>query len=959
MKAQSTEPARTTRRFDARLARNMVIVLLPLTLLPILLLGGGTYLRTFTFLRDQITTQLTTLVDGQAGQIAVRMQAKDNFLATMVYDPNFTIPLNTAMRISHSSPAFIGVRDQLLFDFNTLRSTESEPSFSHFFIVNHDKIIIAASNPNWEGLDLSGSLLEEMLGQTTSKALYNASPIYQDRFTVFNTRPYIDSRGVVQATVFGVADATATRRDLMSSMVANPAMKAYLITQDGYFIGLNQAKTGLTVLAQPTDVQKTNLLSLVAGPNQGRPREFRSFDNRIVLAYGKYLPGLQAGFIAELPRQTAFAPLAGLAPYLALIILGSLVFLGAIIWLGTTSIVRPIVKLSAVTTRFAEGEWQQRADVQRNDEIGQLAYAFNQMAEELTTLYRSLESKVQARTRQVRAASEVAQIASSAPTLKELLRRIVILIIDRFGYFDASVFIVDDTGVFAMLMESGQSGSAFKRGRDYRLAVGANSVVGWVTGHNKSRVVSDTGVDPLELKNELFPESHSEAVIPISVGDYVIGALDVQTVEANAFGPEDIAALQTLADQIAISIQNIRLLETTKINLAEASLLYQTSRQIPQAETADQIYELVGGALAKTSFVTGVFSLEADCLKAQSFSDPAEEGAPRPIDRLEASPQEMRTLLPPDRPYLTVEMQKSATLPAALRELFDRYKCESIALLPIKVSGGLSALIVLGSRDYGALSGASVQPYANLAELISTAMEKVYAQENMQQRLNDLQILNSLSETISTRTELDPIFNDLHTAINQALGPVNLLVALYDPQKKTIQLPYMYENQQKISVGPIPLGEGLTSIVIRSRQPLLLRDLSQEKLNELGAKVVGEPPKSWLGIPMLVGGEVTGAIVVQDVEVKDRFTDADLRLLSTLAGQVAGSIHNVMLLNQTRLSAERERKLHEVASRIRNSASIQSILETSAVELGRALGARRASIQVGDVDPQPEHGAEG
>ncbi len=958
MTVQSTATAKPARRFNRRLTRTILVVLLPLTLLPLLLLGGGVYYRSYAFLRSQIITQLTTVVEGQASLIGARMQVKDKFLATLIADPNFSIPLTTALRLNPSSPAYTGVREQLLFDFSTLRGAESEPSFSQFFIVNSAKVVIIASNVNWEGLNLSGSPLEEMLGQASAKAIYDASPIYPSQYTVVTSRPYIDATGATKATVFGVADETATRRDLSGSIVINPATQAYIYTKDGRFFGLNPSKTGLTMLPQPPEDQKARLLSLISGPAQGKPQEMFSFDNQPVFAYAKYLPGLQSGLFVELPQNTVFAPLSDIAPFLILLILGSLLFLGVIIWQGTARLVRPLVQLSDVTTRFAEGDWQQRSDISRDDEIGQLAFSFNQMADELSTLYISLESKVETRTKQVRAASEVAQVASSAPSLRELLRRIVSLILDRFGYYDASVFMIDETGVFAVLTESGQSASALKRGRDYRVAVGANSIVGWVTGHNQSRVFSDTTEDPLNLKNELLPETHSEAVFPISVGDYVLGALDVQSAEPNAFTAEEVAILQTLANQIAVSVQNIRLLEATKINLAEASLLYQTSRQITQAETQEQIFDILSKALTRTSFATGIFSIETDGLATISVSGPSGEGITTDGRRLALTSQELGSILPADRPYLLTELHRSASFPAALRDLFDQYKCESVAALPIKVDGAPSAIIVLGAAERGSLTPASVQPYANLAELVTTALEKVYAQKNMQERINELQIINAIGETISNQTELYPIFKDIHSAIDQALGKVNFLVAIYEEQKNTIQIPYMYEDQKLVSVDPFPLGEGLTSIVIRNRQPLLLNYLNEEKLKELGARTIGAPPKSWLGIPLMVGGEVFGAMVVQDLEKQGRFTETDVRLLSTLAGQVAGSIRNALLLKQTRQFAERERMLHLVTSRIRNSASIQSILETTAVELGRALGARRASVQVGENTSLPEAGSE-
>jgi GAF domain-containing protein/HAMP domain-containing protein len=956
MTLPSTAASKPARRFNGRLARTILAVLLPLTLLPVLLLGGGIYYRSYTFLHSQIISQLNTAGEGQTAQISARMQAKDKFLATLINDPNFNIPLNTALRTSHGSPAYIGVRDQLLFDFNSLRGTESEPSFKQFFIVNSDKVVVVASNPNWEGLYLSGSSLDEMIGQTSSKAIYNSSPIFQNQFMVFSSRPYIDPQGQTKATVFGVADGTATQRDLLVSAIIGPAARSYLITKDGNIFGLGETNKVLSILSQASEDQKSKLLALISTSSQGETREYLSAGRQPVVAYTKYLPGLQAGLFIELPRQAVYAPLADQAPFIILLVIGTLFFLGVFIWLGTSRLVKPLVQLSSITTRFAEGEWQQRADINRNDEIGLLAYSFNQMADEIVSMYRSLESKVEARTKQVRAASEVAQLAISAPTTRDLIRRMVSLIIERFGYYDVSVFMIDESGVFAVLTESGQSASALKRGSAYKLAVGANSSVGWVTGHNQARVISDTLEDPLHLVAGLLPEAHSEAVIPISVGDYVLGALEVQSSEPNAFGPEDVSVLQTLTNQIAISIQNIRLLETTQISLAETSLLYQASQQISHADNQEQIYDIVVKTLAKTSFISGIFSLEADGLGVISLYNPNEQSEAVHAERLPVNPQQIRVLLPLDRSSYLVDLQSSDSFPGELQDIFKKSHCEALAVLPLKINGRLEAILVIGSPERGKLTPISVQPYANLAELISTSLEKVYAQQSMQQRLNELQILNSVSETISTQTGLYPICQEIHNALQKALGIVDFQLAIFDTQNNSIQIPYQVENNQLVSVDPFPFADDLTSMVIRSRQPLLLNHLTDEKLRDLGASIAGKPIKSWLGAPLMVGGEVFGAISVKDLENQERFTEVDVRLLVTLAGQVVGSIRNALMLDQARQFAEREKFLHEVTSRIRNSASIQSILETTATELGRALGARRASIFVGEAKTSPGTG---
>jgi GAF domain-containing protein len=107
-------------------------------------------------------------------------------------------------------------------------------------------------------------------------------------------------------------------------------------------------------------------------------------------------------------------------------------------------------------------------------------------------------------------------------------------------------------------------------------------------------------------------------------------------------------------------------------------------------------------------------------------------------------------------------------------------------------------------------------------------------------------------------------------------------------------------------------------------------------------------------VPLVVSGEAIGAIVVQDVEHEHRFNDNDQRMLTTLAGQVAATIYNVRLLEQTRRQAERDRQLNEVVAKIRSTTDMRTILSTTANELGKVLGLQRARIEVGITPSEPE-----
>jgi GAF domain-containing protein len=171
-------------------------------------------------------------------------------------------------------------------------------------------------------------------------------------------------------------------------------------------------------------------------------------------------------------------------------------------------------------------------------------------------------------------------------------------------------------------------------------------------------------------------------------------------------------------------------------------------------------------------------------------------------------------------------------------------------------------------------------------------------------------------------------------------------IALYDASSETIRIPYLHEEGVLHEIPAFPMGEGLISIVLRTRKPLLLSENVGDQSNALGAKVALPPARSWLGAPMLYAGEVIGAIIVQDIRQEHRFDEDDQNLLSTLATQVAVVVHNARLLESTQRKAAQERYLNEITARIRRAPDIQSILKTTAEELGTALGVQHAHIRL-------------
>ncbi len=256
-------------------------------------------------------------------------------------------------------------------------------------------------------------------------------------------------------------------------------------------------------------------------------------------------------------------------------------------------IATPIKRLTQAASQISAGDLSVHAAVTTNDEIGTLAHAFNTMTSQLRETLAGLERMVEERTSELLSANEknerraqrfesiahVARTISSTRDLDELLSQITAAIYREFGFYHIGIFLLDAAKEYAVLSAANSEGGKVMLERSHRLKVGETGLVGFVTGSGRARVALDTGADAVYFDNPYLPDTRSELTLPLRVGEEIIGALDVQSMEPNAFTPEDINILSTLADQVSIAIQNAQQFEQTRKALNESEVL---SRQFIQ-----------------------------------------------------------------------------------------------------------------------------------------------------------------------------------------------------------------------------------------------------------------------------------------------------------------------------------------------------------------------------------------
>jgi GAF domain-containing protein len=144
------------------------------------------------------------------------------------------------------------------------------------------------------------------------------------------------------------------------------------------------------------------------------------------------------------------------------------------------------------------------------------------------------------------------------------------LIGNRFGYYHVGIVLFDARGEYAMLRATNSNGGAQMLARGHKLRVGTEGIVGTVTGSGEARIALDVGEDAAYFDNPDLPQTRSEMALPLIAGGEILGALDIQSVKADAFSQDDVPILQVLADQLATAVQNARMLRDTQEALITA-----------------------------------------------------------------------------------------------------------------------------------------------------------------------------------------------------------------------------------------------------------------------------------------------------------------------------------------------------------------------------------------------------
>lgn len=336
-------------------------------------------------------------------------------------------------------------------------------------------------------------------------------------------------------------------------------------------------------------------------------------------------------------------------------------------------------------------------------------------------------------------------------------------------------------------------------------------------------------------------------------------------------------------------------------------------------------------------FVTVYFTVVENRLQVTQYSDPQGKDMQRTIPRaIELSLQEMEDFLK-DGPVQVDLRNGSAAGPPQLLTYPRQLGCEAAAYVPILDEGQLRGLVLIGARSGQELGEDVVNAFARTIRVATSSLSRTASitEPLNQQRSAEANALNTLAAGAVNVSDLRSFYTLIHEQVRNLVGDYGFVIALYDPKTNSINIPYLYEEGSFSSIDTFPVGEGLTSILIRTQQPLMLVEETEKRAIAMGAKVSGKAAMSWLGVPLLLRGDAIGALIIQDPNNEKAFDEDDLRFMIAVANQVSGAVFNFRLLEESKLAALQFETAAEIARDISSSLDLDELLQ-KAVDLIRS-----------------------
>ncbi len=449
--------------------------------------------------------------------------------------------------------------------------------------------------------------------------------------------------------------------------------------------------------------------------------------------------------------------------------------------------------------------------------------------------------------------------------------------------------------------------------------------------------------------------------VPLKIGSKNKGSVSLQDERPYAFDEADMRLLSTLANSMSIALENARLfaetqdlLQQTQQRNAELAVINSVQQGLAAQLDMHAIYDLVGDRIRDIfdaqAVMIGIYDHDQELAflpylfeKGQRYTFPAGQ----PFNVFSRYLIENRQTVLINEDSLRIGAEFGMGIPAGEHP-------QSMLFVPLITSNNIIGFISLQDIDHEhAFSDSDVRLLETLAASMSVALEnaRLFAEsqrllQETEQRAAELTIVNSVGQALASQLDYQSIIEMVGERIRDTFAADGIALFQYHAPTNKLRTSYWIEDAHRFPVTTTEPTPSLTLQIIETRKPLLIG--SHQEAVDAGSMFVYIDPadpdekatESFLGVPILIGSEVTGVIHIQSYE-RDAYDESDMRLLSTIASNTGIALENA------RLFAEIKRRAKEMSALANVGQDISATLDLSTV-LERIASHARELLDVGD-----------
>ncbi len=596
--------------------------------------------------------------------------------------------------------------------------------------------------------------------------------------------------------------------------------------------------------------------------------------------------------------------------------------IGAVALLGTLLTIfiarqlsQPIRELGNVAQKLAMGDFSTTPSValaQRQDEIGDLSRAFISMSNQLKESFTSLEARVAERTQDLQTSAEIAAAANQIRDINDLLSLTVNLIRDRFNFYYTQVYLIDETGKWAELRDGTGYVGRKLLSRKHKLPLNGRSLVATAINTQKAIVVQDTTQDPNFLPNELLPDTRSEATIPLRAKERIIGVLDIQHNMPNTFTEDNIRLFQSMADQLAVTFENVSLYQDTQ----RRALEMQTVAEVGAEATSNlNITELLFNVsnLTKERFDlyhAHIYLLDDTGEKLVLAAGAGDVGMIMVREGRSISykhPNSLVALAARNREGVIVN-DVTISPDFLPNPLLPNTKSEMA--IPMIVGNKLIGVLDVQSDHINRFNDEDVRVQSTLASQIAVAVENARAFDQIQYKTQQLQIISEVSAQVTSIQDPDRLVHEVADKISAGLNLYHIHIYILEEDNETLHLVAGTGQAPCRHVGTgyklhLSQDDNLIIQAAKTYQALIDNQVDYEAAREFNPFL--PETRSLLVVPIVTGGQLLGVMEIH-ADHEFAFTPDDIQIQNLLADQIGTALQNARAYTEIqRAKAENER----------------------------------------------------